>query len=432
MKIARMLRLLAGTVALRFAGAALGLVTQLLLAMLLVPHDLGVVFLTLSSAAILSLLVTGGYPNLALTQLPRLQTLGLGRAVRAFHGAFVRDFLLWNLLLVLICVLAVLLRFLNPDLRLALLFGTATAGISGLLRYNSAIANGLKQFVLAYVPDSLIRPGLFFLFVAAAALTGYQLNLISVLLAFIASNLMVVVGQAVIMDKNGVQLRDWWATRQNFTRILRWRAAAVMITAGLATMFADIVTLVGGFVLLPADVAILGICIRLSGLAGYVLQASQQFSLPDLTEAFTRNDTVLAYRLLLRLNLLTLGSALALLVGTFLLGGVFLRFFGAAYQAGYGLLVICMIGQVIRAGSGMNQILLAIHGYQKQGARAALTAVVIFVCTAILLGMSFGAIGVGYALLLAELAWAVSLSAQAKSLVGRRADLLSLLASRAA
>ena len=431
MKLGNMFRLLLGTAGLRFGGAAIGLATQLVLARLLSPQDLGIVFLTMSSAALLSLLVTAGYPNLAFTQLPRWHTLKVQRAVAAFHGAFLRDFVLWNVALIGVVLALAWSGSINPDLRLALLFGTASAGISGLLRYNSAIANGLKQFVIAYGPDSLVRPGLFFLIIVAVAGAGIELSLMFVLCAFIASNFVVVVGQALAMGTNRLRVQNWFHARRGFSSLLRGRAAAVMITAGLATMFADIVTLLGGVLLAPGDVAVLGICIRLSGLAGYVLQASQQFSLPDLTAAFTRRDDALARSLLLRLNYLMLGSSAVMLSGTILLGGIFLRFFGDHYATGYGLLVICMLGQVVRAASGMNQNLLAIHGFQKQTARAALTAVVLFVGTTILLGARMGAFGIGLAVLVAELAWAAQLAAQARSLVGKRADLLWLMMAAA-
>ena len=62
-----MLQLIFGTVGLRLGGAAIGLLTQLALTRVLIPDDVGVVFLTMSLAAFTSLMVTGGYPILALT-----------------------------------------------------------------------------------------------------------------------------------------------------------------------------------------------------------------------------------------------------------------------------------------------------------------------------------------------------------------------------
>ena len=99
MTLARMLKLMAGTLGLRFAGAGLGLVTQLVLTRSFAQGDVGVIFLAMSMAAFFSLCVAVGYPLLALTQLPRFYTLGLTRLIRAFHGIFLKDMVLTAMLI---------------------------------------------------------------------------------------------------------------------------------------------------------------------------------------------------------------------------------------------------------------------------------------------------------------------------------------------
>jgi O-antigen/teichoic acid export membrane protein len=120
-------------------------------------------------------------------------------------------------------------------------------------------------------------------------------------------------------------------------------------------------------------------------------------------------------------------ASLVILLGTVFLGRFFLGLFGASYEVGYELLVICMVGQVIRAISGMNQSLLAINGYQTRSALAAITGVVILITSAIILARNFGVIGIGFAVVIAEIAGALMLASQAQSLTGKRADLVWLL-----
>ena len=115
-----------------------------------------------------------------------------------------------------------------------------------------------------------------------------------------------------------------------------------------------------------------------------------------------------------------------MLLGAIILGRFFLKLFGPSYEAGYWLLVICMGAQVIRALAGLNQSLLAIEGHQARSALAALTGIVIFICAAIVFAGHFGVIGIGYAIVIAEIAGGLMLAAQAQSLTGRRADLLWL------
>ena len=91
MSLWRTILMAVNLVGVRLGGAAIGLASQILLARLLSQHDVGVVFLGMSAAAFISLLITGGYPILAITCLPRYYALGRKNLVHAFHAAFLRD-----------------------------------------------------------------------------------------------------------------------------------------------------------------------------------------------------------------------------------------------------------------------------------------------------------------------------------------------------
>ncbi len=91
MSLWRTILLAVNLVGVRFAGAAIGLASQILLARLLTQNDVGVVFMGMSAAGFISLLITGGYQILAVTCLPRYYALGRNNLVRAFHAAFLHD-----------------------------------------------------------------------------------------------------------------------------------------------------------------------------------------------------------------------------------------------------------------------------------------------------------------------------------------------------
>ena len=76
MSLWRMILTAINLVGVRFGGAAMGLVSQILLARLLPQEDVGVVLMGMSAAAILSLMMTAGYPSLTMTILPRYYALG--------------------------------------------------------------------------------------------------------------------------------------------------------------------------------------------------------------------------------------------------------------------------------------------------------------------------------------------------------------------
>ena len=421
---------MAGSLGLRVIGAGLGFATQLVLARSFSQADVGVIFLTMSMAAVFSMMAAVGYPLLALTQLPRFFALNLDRLVHAFHGTFLRDLAAG---LALVCVITLACLFIVPlseGARSAVLFGALSALPSALVRYNSILANGMRLYQWAYVPDFIVRPVLFLFYVLAALFLHIGLYLQFVLAAYVGSNVIVALIQSFVVRAKGISLHDWKVTRPALTRVLRSRSMALAIVGAVTVMFADIVTMLGGWFLPHEQLAILGLSVRLAAIAGFVVQAAQQFILPDLTEALTRNESGKADVLLVRLNLLT-GLTLATgLVFAMVFGRWILSLFGPDYAQGHLLLVLFLLGQSIRALSGMNQNLISIAGKQMRSAMACAIGLSIFAASWTLLQNTFGLDAAGYAVIIAELTWALALAAQAQSILGRRGDLLWLFFKR--
>ena len=426
MTLNKMLQLALGSVGSRLTGAGISLVTQLVLTRTFIASDVGVIFLAMSMAAIFSLIVSAGYPSLLLTQLPRFQTLGLNRLISAFHGAFLRDFVSVVGLLVIIVAATVLFAPIDAGLRIALIFGCLSAMPSAILRYNGSLANTLRRFSLAFLPDFIFRPGLFFIYVAGAYLAGFHLSLVHVLWAFIGANVIVAVVQAFIMRRDGLKFSQWGLVNPRLTAALRNRVLALMIVAAVSTLFSDVVTLIGGFMLPHEQVATLGLTIRLASLAGFIIQSSQQFVLSDLTQALTIHDNKTANSILRRMNGLTLATVAVALVTAILFGHYFLSWFGPIYADGQWLLVLFIVGQAVRAVSGMNQHLLSIGGYQVRSAIACVIGVLLLVMSWVIFQKLFGLLGVGLAVIAAELAWGLIVAGETQKLMGRRGDMMWL------
>ncbi len=421
-----MLQLMAGSVGLRVMGAGLGFATQLVLARTFSQVDVGVIFLAMSLAAIFSMMAAVGYPMLALTQLPRFFALDLNKLVRAFHGTFLHDLIAGLgavLIITVVCLFALPLSF---GTKMAILFGALSALPSAIVRYNSVLANGMRLFQWAYVPDFILRPCLFLLYVLAAFLFPSLSSLPLVLAAYVASNVLVASLQSIVVRAKGISMQDWNRRRPALTRALRSRSAALAIVGAVTVMFADIVTMLGGWFLPHEQLAVLGLAVRLAAIAGFVVQAAQQFVLPDLTEALAKHENTTANSLLLRLNVLTLLTLTTGLVFALAFGRWLLSLFGESYANGHHLLVLFLIGQSIRALSGMNQNLISIAGKQMRSAMACLTGLIIFAASWALLQNIFGLNAAGYAVIIAEVCWALLLASQAHSILGRRGDLIWL------
>ena len=427
MTLTRMFGMLVGLVGIRLAGAVLNLLSQIIFARLYAPDDVGIIFLAMSTAAFFGLLGTVGYPWLALTQLPRFATLGLHKIQRSFHAAFLRD---GAVAFVLICAIALAVSWYLPQpnaVHLALLFGCLAAPASMLMRYDSSVANSQRRFTLSYAPDFLIRPVLLLIYILTMELCGFKVSVIHALIAFVVCLHLANIIQALLLGRDGALPSDLKLSVPKLNKVLRPRAISLMVVAAVATSFADIVTLVAGLLLPSHELAAVAVAVRIAAIAGFVIQVAQQFMLPDLTVALTKRDQAQALRLLLRLNLMTIATIAAALIGATLFGHWALAVFGSSYVVGWPLLIALMIGQSIRAFSGMNQQLLSIAGFQARTAGACLVSLVFLIAGATLGVNWFGMQGIGYAVIAAELAWSLMLAAQAQSLTGRRGDIFWVL-----
>jgi O-antigen/teichoic acid export membrane protein len=108
MPLWRMILTAINLVGARFGGAGIGLASQILLARLLPQADVGVIFMGMSAAAVLSQVATGGYPPLAMVYLPRYYALGRRNLVLAFQQAYWRDTLVVTALVALIVATVVM------------------------------------------------------------------------------------------------------------------------------------------------------------------------------------------------------------------------------------------------------------------------------------------------------------------------------------
>lgn len=416
-------------VGLRAGGAAIGLATQIALARFLSQSDVGVVFLAMSATSVLGLVATLGYPSLTLTSAARYLALRRSKLLDRFKSLLVRDTILISLVLLAAVAIAVAILPLGPEFRTALVFAALSLFAANLLRLNSALANSHRRFILSYLPDFVLRPGVLLLFVIASWLLRWPIGTTGILWAFTIVNTIVALGQAWVLGREGLQPR-WQAVSRRLAAPLRGRALALVVVFAVASAFGDLVTIIGGMFLPPQDVAVLGVAIRLATLAGFVTQALQQIVLPDLAQVLVRNDTTEIHRLLLRVNMLSLVAVAVLTVAAAIAGPWLLKLFGPDYVSGHWPLVVLMLSQMLRAASGLNQHLLSIAGFQVRTAGACLFVLALLLAASSVLAPIYGIMGIALAVLLADAAWAFLLGFQAGRYTGHRGDILGLVQAR--
>jgi O-antigen/teichoic acid export membrane protein len=264
----------------------------------------------------------------------------------------------------------------------------------------------------------------------AGAIGGWLHSSLAALIVFVSVTYLTAIGQAILLKDRGISPRHFAWPRAAFAKRVRAKAFSLTLVSATMLAFADIVILISGFVLPEKDVAIVGIAVRLAAIAGFVLQAGQMLVATDFTQALVRREEQLVGDLLKRINYTTVAIVLCGLVGALVLGDLVLSLFGEVYRQGKWLLVLFMIGQSLRSLGGMNQQILSINGFQLRTAGACLLTLLALLSLSILLCHAFGPIGMGYAVVLAEVVWLVALASQAQQLCGRRGDLLWVLQQR--
>lgn len=424
MTFAHLIRRLFSAVGARAAAAAFGLLSQLALARVFSPADVGIFLLTMSVMAFASLLMTGGYPALGFTYLARYQSLARKSLVAAFHTAALRTTLALTLVMAVVAVIAYVTPALD-HMRPAILFGALAAPALALIRLNNAAANSLRRFDLSFIPDFMLRSGFLFAAIIAIITFAPRPEMLWVLWAIVISTYAAAAIQAVLLGRSGVVAKVFSVERRSLARFYRIRAAALLVGAFVSFTFAEIVTLVAGLLLPPADVAVVGIAVRLAAIAGFVVQTMQLIAIPDLTDTMARGTRAAADRLMRRTNLVNFALMMAGILVTLVLGDWVLGLFGPDYLAGKWALILFLLCQTIRSAGTMNNHLLSLGGYQTRTAVVCAISLTVLVGAAACLTPYLGIIGMGWAALTAECIWALGLAVSAQSLTGRRGDLLA-------
>ncbi|WP_051631103.1 oligosaccharide flippase family protein [Afifella pfennigii] len=417
----------AGLVGARLAGAAIGLFTQLLLARLLAPEALGIFFFATSLAAVLGMVAAFGYPSIAVRFVSRYRV----RGATDLAGSFVRQARrdagqISALVALLVLGGAWALPGLSGETRWAASLAALSIPAIAISRVNGGLANGARRFGLAFLPELLIRPALFVLLIAGAAGLGLPLSaavataLLSLVIVLLAA------GQALKLQPLLPHQR-LARPRRRLTRSWRRLAWPLSIVALVTSLFADLdLVLLGPF--LPAEeLAVFGICLKLSFLVGFVVQAVHQVASPDLADAHASRDSGATARALRRCNLLATGAAAAIFLATLAGGAQVLQLFGEAFVAGYPALVLLVGAQVLRAAAGPAVPLMTLIGGQGRVLRIALLLILTLIIGNAALAPTFGTTGAALAVVVAFLVWTGALALALHRRSGLRADVLASL-----
>lgn len=388
----------------RLVGAGAGFFTQILLARILSPRELGLFFACTSFAVVASILSTGGYPGV----MQRFVTRYRERQKRALASAFIRYTQLTTVkttaLIAVILFVVSTVWVTTLDTRIAIIASVFSMIAMASLNIHIAIAVVERRFSLAILPDNLFRPILFLGVVVTIALTGTFLSAGGVAVIYAGLTGLVALVQFMLLAPGLAKPSADFGNRRLKNR---WRreAAPLIVVALFTNLFADIAIFLATPFLALEDVAAFGICVKISMLVGFVVQVSQQLALPDLAIAKERGDEALSSQALVRASLfpsiVTLGATLLALAW----GDILLGLFSPAFVSEKWSLVIMAGAQCIRAVAGPNALMLTLTGAHRMNSIVCLACSALLLLSNAVLIPTYGLEGAALSMAISYVAW---------------------------
>lgn len=390
----------------RLGGAGIAILTQLLVARTVGAEGLGAYYLALSALALLSMFGSLGLPWI----VPGIVAEQGEKGTNA-HGLFAlarREAGMASLGLTALALGFVwLLPFVAADLRWPLTVAIVAVPATTQMRMNGALANAQRRFVLAYLPELLLRPLLVFvaavvwMFVAPLwAVPGVlAVNLLATAGLGLGQNALLHAGQT---EHSGAQARR--AARPQYAQ--HRRAALPMVAATLfLAIFADLDIMIAGLFLDAHHLGLFSAALRISMFVGFFIQAGHQIVVRDLADAFLAKDNESLRVVIGKTNWINLAVSGGALIGTVLAGPFVLSLFGPDFVSAYPILVVLVAAQMVRAAMGPGvQVLAIVHQTGRSAPVFVAAALVLFAGNGLLIPL-WGMMGAALAVIVTTLLW---------------------------
>ncbi|MGC2248991.1 MAG: flippase, partial [Terriglobales bacterium] len=380
--------------------AAAGYFFKIYVARVLGAGALGVYALGMTLVGFFGLFNGLGLPQTAARFVAAYSATGQFGPLRAFFQRALVLVALANL------VLAGAMVFAGPWLARHLYHSSDLAGyfhlfagllvLSGLATFLGQVLAGYKDIALRTIITNFISSplniilGVLFL-TAGMGLRGYVLAQV----ASAAIVLVLLVAAAWKLTPRAV--RHFAAKAPKIESEVYWFSAAVFGVGMLEFLLAQADKIMLGIFLDVRQVGIYAIAGALVGFVPVALQSVNQIFSPTIADLHARGEHALLGRLFQTLTKWILGLTLPLALVMIVDSKPLMRLFGPAFEAGWVVLILGTLGQLINAGVGSVGYLLLMSGNQRRLIRVqAIMAVFVVVTTAGLV-RPFGIVGVALA-----------------------------------
>jgi O-antigen/teichoic acid export membrane protein len=307
-------------------------------------------------------------------------------------------------------VTAAAIMLTDADTAVAVAIGSAAVPLLALTFLFGAVANVRRRFLLASLPEFLLRPVGMLLVVATLAWLGVVPGVPMLLSVFAILCLGVTIIQAGGLGRRQIFPPLHSGVSAHRTRL--WRTSAYpLVTISLFTaLFADVAVIAATPFLARGDLAVFAICLKISLLIGFAIQVVHQTVMPAVAEDLHRRRNAAALARLSGANHAIAAAMLIAGVLVMLTGDRVLALFGPSFAAAHPVLAILVAGQIVRALAGPASQMLTIVGSQRHVIVACPLALVLLGAANAVLIPHYGMIGAAVAVLIVTAAWSAGLA----------------------
>ena len=401
----------------RLIGASAVFLSSLLIARQMGAEALGEFSIILAVVAILSVIISGGFPAIAMIFTAEYSAIGRDDLLKGFVQSG-RKQVFFGAALCLLLALGYL-SFASPFAGV----GLWTTGLIILIAiahaitvFHGAILVGLQRQVEGLLPDTLIKPLAFLILVTVAAVFSFPLDASGLLVLF-------VLGVALACTVAYFQVQRSSLMRGDLVvkdDLKRWRHAAYpwIVTSLVWDLFIELHIILAGVLASAVEVAVLHVAFRFRVLAGFGMRSLYLLYLPNIVSLNAQKNNKEILVQLKKVNSLAFAYVCMVILLFMLTGSFLMGLFGTGFEQGWVLLLVVSSTLFARAVFGPAPIILAMQGHQK------VSAVVMVFCLGLSLGGSLllypvtGILGIALSYGLANFIGSVTLWILTRNLTG--------------
>ncbi len=387
-----------------FAGslftAAAGYLFKIYVARVLGADGLGIYALGMTIVGFLGIFNGLGLPQAATRFVAAYSGTGQWQRLHGFLRRMSAVLLVSNVAMAIAVVVAgpwlALHVYHAPALIPYLPFFAALLALGGLTSFCGQVLAGYKDVAVRTLITNFIGSPLsivigIIVLSAGLALRGYLLSQVA------ASAVVLVLLISMAWKMTPAQARRAGGGAIAMEPEVFWFSAAALGVSFLEFLLSQTDKVVLGIFLAARDVGIYAVAATLVGFVSIILQSVNQIFSPTIADLHARGERALLGRLFQTLTKWIFGLTLPLAFVVMIFAKPLMLLFGPAFGAGWAVLIVGTVGQLINTGVGSVGYLLLMSGNQRRLIRIQAMMAIFVVAVTLVLVRPFGMLGVAAA-----------------------------------